>query len=113
MSSIIIGELGESIPIQQNTSPKKTFDKYLSDFHLTQNDCVIFDSKGQLVFKFSPQMSSETDSKFYIYTKIFEKESLSIGGGIWFEPSINHNKRLCSYSFKKDGKIVIEMNCGI
>lgn len=73
MSSIIIGEIGESISIQANTPLKKTFDKYLSDFHLTQNDCVIFDSKGQLVFNFSPQMSSETDSKFYIYTKIFEK----------------------------------------
>ena len=77
MSSIIIGELGELITVQPGNSFRKVFDKYLSDFHLSQSDCVIFDSKGQLVFKLSSQLSNENDGKYYIYTKLFEKETFS------------------------------------
>ena len=62
---------------------------------------------GELLYK-EQALALNQDNLDFITSKIFEKESLSIGGGIWFEPSINHNKRLCSYSFKKDGKIVID-----
>lgn len=78
----------------------------ISTQHL-QEDAIDMAIVGELLYK-EKAIALNHKNLDFATKKVFEKETLPIGGGIWFEPSVNNGKRLCSYAYKKDNQVITD-----
>ena len=79
----------------------------LTVLHL-QEDALDMATFGEFLYK-EQNLLKQANLDLFVF-RFFKKESLAIGGGIWYEPKFHNNQRLCSYAFIKDENVILDSN---
>ena len=74
MSSIILGEIGESISLINNNDYANTLESIIQEYKLQKQDIIVINQKGNIIDKAPSETEITNSDRFYLFLKNSNKE---------------------------------------
>ena len=76
MSSIILGEIGEYIPLNNNKDYLTTIESIIQEYKISQNDMIVISEKGNIIDIIPLENDLKSENKYFLFSKNYIKESI-------------------------------------